>query len=81
MDVRQMTIDEQVAYLMQGTEYGDEELKQAMADELRQRLIEAQKKNAPCASTAASTRAPATCTWGIPSRCASCASSRSWATR
>ncbi len=37
----QMTIDEQVALLMQGTEYGDEELAEAMAAELRQRLIEA----------------------------------------
>ena len=37
-----MNIDEQVALLMQGSEYGDEELKKAMAGELRQRLIEAQ---------------------------------------
>ncbi len=42
-----MNIDEQVATLMQGTEYGDEELKQAMADELSQRLIEAQKESRP----------------------------------
>ncbi len=42
-----MTIDEQVALLMQGTEYGDEQLKQAMADELRQRLIEAEKEGRP----------------------------------
>lgn len=34
-----MNIEEQVAYLMRGTEYGDEDLKAAMADELRQRLI------------------------------------------
>lgn len=47
MDVRQMTIDQQVAYLMQGTEYGDEALKQAMADELRLRLLEAQKEGRP----------------------------------
>lgn len=47
MDVRQMTIDQQVAYLMQGTEYGDESLKQAMADELRQRLLEAQSEGRP----------------------------------
>ena len=33
MDKVAMSIDEQVAYLMQGTEYGDDELKQAMADE------------------------------------------------
>jgi tyrosyl-tRNA synthetase len=42
-----MTIDEQVAYLMQGTEYGDETLKQAMTDELRQRLVEAEKEGRP----------------------------------
>jgi tyrosyl-tRNA synthetase len=40
-----MNIDEQVAYLMQGTEYGDETLKQAMAEELRQRLLEAEKEH------------------------------------
>ena len=38
-----MTIDEQVATLMQGTEYGDEDLKRAMQAELRQRLVEAEK--------------------------------------
>jgi tyrosyl-tRNA synthetase len=42
-----MSIDEQVAYLMQGTEYGDEALKQAMADELRGRLVEAEKEGRP----------------------------------
>jgi tyrosyl-tRNA synthetase len=42
-----MNIDEQVTYLMQGTEYGDETLKQAMAEELRQRLIEAQAEGRP----------------------------------
>lgn len=47
MPQKQMTIDEQVIYLMQGTEYGDEDLKQAMANELRQRIIEAQKENRP----------------------------------
>ncbi len=47
MDNRKMTIDEQVEYLMQGTEYGDEELKTAMANELRQRLIEATNENRP----------------------------------
>jgi tyrosyl-tRNA synthetase len=44
MDKSKMTIDEQVAYLMQGTDYGDEDLKQAMADELKQRLIEAKQE-------------------------------------
>ena len=38
-----MNIEEQVELLMQGTEYGDEELKKAMTAELRQRLIDAQK--------------------------------------
>ncbi|MDP3185483.1 MAG: tyrosine--tRNA ligase [Anaerolineales bacterium] len=42
-----MNIDEQVALLMQGAEYGDEELKKAMANELRQRLIETQKEGRP----------------------------------
>lgn len=44
---KKMKIDEQVALLMQGTEYGDENLKQAMANELRDRLIEAEKDNRP----------------------------------
>ncbi len=42
-----MKIEEQVAYLMQGTEYGDEAVKTAMTDELRQRLIEADKTGRP----------------------------------
>ena len=42
-----MNIEEQVELLMQGTEYGDEELKQAMTNELRQRLHEAQKESRP----------------------------------
>jgi tyrosyl-tRNA synthetase len=42
-----MNIDEQVTHLMRGTEYGDEALKQAMAGELRQRLIEAQQEGRP----------------------------------
>jgi len=42
-----MNIDEQVALLMQSTEYGDEQLKQAMANELRERLIEAEKEGRP----------------------------------
>lgn len=39
-----ITLDEQVSLLMRGTDYGDETLKQAMAMELRQRLIEAEKE-------------------------------------
>lgn len=42
-----MNIDEQVDLLMQGTEYGDEELKKAMTKELRERLVEAQKEKRP----------------------------------
>ncbi|MBE3143167.1 MAG: tyrosine--tRNA ligase [Planctomycetes bacterium] len=42
-----MNVEEQVTYLMQGTEYGDNALTQAMAAELRQRLIMAQKENRP----------------------------------
>lgn len=42
-----MNIEEQVELLMQGTEYGDEELKQAMTNELRERLIEAEKEGRP----------------------------------
>ena len=37
--MKKMTIGEQVALLMQGTEYGDENLTKAMADELRERLL------------------------------------------
>ena len=47
MDNTKMSIDEQVEFLMQGTEYGDEALKQAMKNELRQRLIEANKEDRP----------------------------------
>jgi len=42
-----MNIAEQVELLMQGTEYGDEELKKAMTAELRQRLTDAQKEGRP----------------------------------
>ncbi len=47
MPTIKMTIDEQVALLMQGTEYGDEELKKMMANELRERLVEAEKQGRP----------------------------------
>lgn len=47
MTERNMTIDEQVALLMQGTEYGDDLLKNAMADELRERLQEAEQEERP----------------------------------
>ncbi len=42
-----MKIDEQVATLMQGTEYGDQKLHDAMQAELRQRLQEAEKESRP----------------------------------
>ncbi len=47
IDPKTMTLDEQVTFLMQGTEYGDEQLKQAMTHELRQRLIDAQHEGRP----------------------------------
>jgi tyrosyl-tRNA synthetase len=42
-----VSIDEQVELLMQGTEYGDEDLKKAMSAELRDRLELAQKEGRP----------------------------------
>lgn len=42
-----MNIEEQVELLMQGTEYGDEELKKAMTNELRHRLIDAHNEGRP----------------------------------
>jgi tyrosyl-tRNA synthetase len=42
-----VNIDEQVALFMQGTEYGDETLKQSMARELKDRLAEAEKEKRP----------------------------------
>jgi tyrosyl-tRNA synthetase len=47
MSEGKMSINDQVDLLMQGTEYGDEELKGAMAEELRQRLIEAEQEDRP----------------------------------
>jgi tyrosyl-tRNA synthetase len=42
-----MNIDEQVELLMLGTEYGDEDLKKAMTNELRQRLLDAEREGRP----------------------------------
>jgi len=39
-----MNIEQQVEYLMQGTEYGDDSTTNAMATELRERLLEAEKE-------------------------------------
>lgn len=44
MENQIMTIEEQVELLMQGTEYGDEVLKAAMTNELRDRLISADRE-------------------------------------
>ena len=44
---KKMTIDEQVAYLMQGAEYGDDQVKKAMAGELKDRLLAAEKEKRP----------------------------------
>jgi tyrosyl-tRNA synthetase len=43
----EIPVDDQVELLMQGTEYGDETLKQAMKSELRERLLEANKEGRP----------------------------------
>src|SRR5512136_3100659 len=42
-----MKIDEQVDLLMQGTEYGNDEMKKNMAIELRQRLLDADREHRP----------------------------------
>ena len=42
-----MDIKEQVTVLMQGTEYGDEKIKEAMRRELFERLLQAEKENRP----------------------------------
>ena len=43
-----MNIEEQVALLMQGTEYGDEQIKQAMSAELRERVLEGRPLRVYC---------------------------------
>lgn len=42
-----LTLDQQVEHLMQGTDYGDEDLKRAMAGELRMRLEQAEQVGRP----------------------------------
>jgi tyrosyl-tRNA synthetase len=42
-----VNIEDQVQLLMQGTEYGDPVLKQSMTNELRQRLMDAEKEGRP----------------------------------
>ena len=41
--MNRVTIDEQVAILMRGAEFGDEQIKEHMQAELRERLVEAEK--------------------------------------
>ena len=43
-----LSLDDQVALLMQGTEYGDDQLKAAMANELRERLKEGRPLRVYC---------------------------------
>ncbi len=42
-----LTIDAQLALLMRGAEFGDEQIKEHMQEELRERLIESQKSGRP----------------------------------
>jgi len=42
-----LTVDEQVDLLMNGTEFGDEQTKEHMREELRERLVEAEKSGEP----------------------------------
>lgn len=42
-----MNIEEQVSFLMQGVEYGDASLHTAMENELRERLVEAERQGRP----------------------------------
>ena len=73
----QSTIDEQVALLMQGTEYGDIALASAMEAELRERLEEAIAKAARCESIADLIRVLPIFISGIWFRFARCVSSKS----
>jgi len=41
------SIDEQVAILMHGSEFGDQQIKEMMTQELHQRLTEASKEGRP----------------------------------
>jgi len=46
-DKKNLTIEQQVDYLMQGADYGDPDLRDAMAAELKERLLQAAKENRP----------------------------------
>lgn len=71
-----MNIDEQVEYLMQGADFGDSSIADAMAEELRERLIESEKTGKLYGFIAAMTPPQPICIWGTPSPCANYASSR-----
>ncbi len=45
--MNKLTIDEQMSILMRGAEFGDEQTKEHMREELRERLIEAEKTGRP----------------------------------
>jgi tyrosyl-tRNA synthetase len=47
LEEARMNIDQQVSYLMRGTEYGDPAMHKAMEDELRERLLLAEKEGRP----------------------------------
>ncbi len=81
LDPNTLTLDDQVALLMQGTEFGDDTLAKNMARELRARLEKSMPAATRSRSIAATTRAHPICIWATPSPCASCASFRSWGTR
>ena len=42
-----LTVDEQLAILMRGAEFGDEQIKEHMQEELRERLVDAQRAGRP----------------------------------
>jgi tyrosyl-tRNA synthetase len=72
-----MTIDEQVALLMQGTEYGDAPTAAAMTRELRARLEDSQKTGRPLKIYCGYDPRTSDLHWATPSPCASSASFRS----
>ena len=79
--MKRMTIDEKVALLMQGTDYGDETIAAAMARELGERLLESEKSGRPLHVYCGTIRAARTSTSVTRSHCANCASFRILGTR
>lgn len=76
-----MNIDEQIELLMQGTEYGDEDLKKAMKSELRDRLVISEKEGGLYAYIADMIPHPLTCIWAIRFPCVNSVSFRIWVTK